>query len=1118
MLNIRHLILFAIAIVACPLAANAQYKAHSVLASGSWCKIGIRETGIYRIGAGDVASIVGCATASVAVYAQRGGALSSENGEWRPDDLAELPVEIVDANSNGLFDGNDYLLLFATGPDKWSYSNDYARWTYNVHSYSALSYVYLTSREGTHRRLEQATGGNTSASASTCRSTTRHEVDQTNTHKSGQLWVGERFYGGNMEQTFTLTLPAVPTGNIKVKYALASVSTAASSFRITLNGETRNAEFNKRTRYRTVYEEFPSAGSTTLSFKVTYSCNESMATGYLDYIEVDAETPATLAGNYNELRMEPGNGTMAKYTVGGAGSQTRVWDVTDMDSVKEMQTSVEGGQFAFVGKNDRRRTYAVFNAGAYKSPQSFETIGNQDIHGAAIPELVIVCHRSLRAQAERLASLHSINDNIETLVVTEEEVYNEFSSGQRDPMAIREMLRMFRARAISANEESMPRHLLLLGKGTYDNKNLMGSDIATVVTYQTWSSFDDDGVSIATDDILTYLDDGEGLSSGATMDVSVGRLPAKNADEAKHLVDKIESYMMRSDLLNDDIRGDWRNCVALLADDADPSCGGDTNFTSSSEYIWQRIRAQYPQFTVDKIYADAYVQQSGADGSYYPDVNNALKKRLDYGCLLLNYIGHGSSQYIGTERYMMKSDIAAYANYNQLPFFITSTCTFGRYDDPQETCGAEEFLLANGGGIACLAASRPISHIKEVNATMVLEALNPNNTIGDAIRNAKNTKASAQALTLIGDPALRLSHPRHEVVVTAINENIVDSSKNDTALVLSTVTVEGEIRDASGAVVDDFDGYLFSEVYDRPKQTQTLANDNDGYEVTIMLQNSLLYRGRTPVSNGRFSYRFIVPRDVSYVFGRSRLSHYAKSVSDDATGAYGNLWLGGFDESVAISETRPEIRLFMNDTSFRNGGITDANPTLLALLYDEKGINAVGSGLGHDITAVLDDNPNNILTLNDFYETDINDEHYGQIRYNLTGLSSGRHTIKLKVWNIFNYSNSSEIVFYVHGADTATTRFAAAPNPASDHVLLWLEHNNRGKMANAQLEIFDMQGQSIRQWEVPVTADGFVVGPTDWDLNSYGGTRVTPGVYIARFIVTDADGEKFTSHGKIIVK
>ena len=331
------------------------------------------------------------------------------------------------------------------------------------------------------------------------------------------------------------------------------------------------------------------------------------------------------------------------------------------------------------------------------------------------------------------------------------------------------------------------------------------------------------------------------------------------------------------------------------------------------------------------------------------------------------------------------------------------------------------------------------------------------------------------------------------------------------------MTIEGEIRDSEGNRVEDFDGTLYAVVYDRERKAKTLANDNEGCEVSYTLQNSMLYKGHTTVSNGKFSYHFTVPRDVAYQFERCKLSHYAKSGTADATGAYKELLLGGFDESVVLSETRPTVKLYMNDTTFVNGGITDDSPTLLVSLFDSIGINAVGSGLGHDITALLDGNAGNIIILNDLYESDISDERYGSIRYQLSGLASGRHTLTVKAWNIFNYSTQATITFNVHLPDSVTTQLRAYPNPATTQAHLLMEHNSKELLANATLDIYSMQGQRVRTFTPTVNGDSYTVGPVVWDLRAENGQRVPAGVYMTRFLCTTVAGETIAVTGKIIV-
>lgn len=1107
----KHAVLTAIIISCFFQNANAQWVSHSVLRNGDWWKIEIAEEGIYRIDAGNIDGLDGRNIGDIAMYGNRGGVLNVTNGSPRPDDLQEIPVEIHDENSNGIFDQGDWMIFYATGPDRWDYNTSMLRFRHTPHPYSSSNYLFLTSSSGQHKRISSLPAADMSTPLSQGHVVALHDNDWTNVIKSGQIWVGERFYGGTTHHSVSLTLPSVPSGSVKLCYALASTSSSTSTFTVSMNGESRSHSLSAYNNYSVFYEEFPSNGNRNLDITVTYQSSENLSEGYIDFIEADAMAQLTMNGNTAVFRF-PADSVTNTFSLTAADG-TRIWDITDFNSVAEVATQRSGSALLFTADCSTTRTIFAFNGNGYRNPVSVKSIANQDIHGYTVPDMVVVCNERLFAMADSLAELHRLHDNLDVLVVTQEQVFNEFSGGQSDPVAIREMLRQMRSR-----QADKPSSLLLFGKGTYDNRNLLGNDLTTVITYETPESFKEEGYSMATDDFFTFLHNGESGTNSESRDVAVGRLPAKDSADATKMVRKIARYMTRSDMQQPDIRGDWRNVVALLADDADPSCPADTIFTNSSEITARLINQQYPQYTVDKIYADAYIQQSGADGSFYPDANNALKKRMDYGCLILNYIGHGSSQYIGTERYMTKLNISNYANHHQLPFFITSTCTFGRYDDPDETCGAEEFILADGAGIACLAACRPISHIQSVNTDIIMQSLNPSHTIGEAIRVAKNNRPTTMALTFLGDPALHLSFPEHNVVVTAVNGRPTDSLHADSAMVLSTVTIEGEIHDSQGNLVSDFDGIIYPVVYDRPTKSHTLSNDNEGCEVFFTQQKNLLYKGQTSVNRGRFSYMFTVPRDVAFKYDLAKLSHYAKSPTEDASGAYNNLYLGGYDESVIISECRPNIRLFINDTNFLAGGITDQNPTLLAFLSDSIGINAVGSGLGHDITAILDDNPNNTIILNDFFETDIADSRCGSIRYNLSNLSPGIHTISLRAWNIYNYSNSATISFKVYNSSDEESTFRAWPNPASNYASLQLEHNLKGQIKKAELQIFDLRGACVRTITPSANDNSYVVGPVHWNLLSDGGTKVAPGLYIARFIVTTTDGDKITQHGKIIVK
>lgn len=1098
--------ILALALMVCT-AVAAQTA--SPLAGGQWWSLEVRNAGVYHVTVADVPELQGTNVATLGLYGADGLSLPLDNSRLPDGQLLPLPIWVNDRNGNGLFDAADEIVFYGEGAGRWCYTDADRRWEYRQHPYATANRYYLTTTAATPVRVATATAMTADTTTNDYSAVARHENDIVNIFESGQLWMGEKFSSTVPTRSLTLSLPS-GSGAVRLRYALASTSSVASSFRVRCGTFNQTHRIQPSNVYSMVLENMAAAG-TAPTFDLTFVPGESTANGYLDFIELNAYAPLTYSGGQMMVRNERGIGHIVGYRLGG-GATPRVWDVSDISTVRELPMA--DGQWS--DNMDAAKTYVLFDATSYMTPAAVAAVANQNLAGMDAADYIVVCHPALLAQGERLATLHAIVDGMEAVAVTDRQVYNEFSSGKQDPLALRAFLRHLR----NAHPERPPRYLTIMGKATYDPRDITGAAAAAgltiVATYQTPSSMDDEGGSICSDDIVGYLDDSETGSSVQTLDISIGRLPAKNVAEATHMVDKIEAYIMRRDLDDDDSDnpGDWRNYVALLADDADPSHPGDTAFAHSSEYAATMIKARYPDLNIDRLYADAYHQQSGAIGSFYPDLNNALRQRINYGCLLLNYIGHGSSAYIGTERYIEPSDIAAYSNRHRLPLVVTSTCSYGRHDSPTELCGAELFLLSETGAIGVVSATRKVSHVQRFNTDVILYSLDTANTIGDALRLAKNRTAVSMSFGLTGDPALRLSIPRNRVVVTAVNQHPVTEGVSDTATVLSTVTISGEVQGPDGALLSDFDGWVYPIVFDREMRSHTLANDNPGTEVSFVQQKSMLYKGTEAVSGGRFEYSFTVPRDVAYQYAHGKLSHYARSGNDDAAGSYSQILFGGFDENAEIGDACPTIRLFMGDTNFRDGGLTDAEPTLIALLADSVGINAVGSGLGHDITAVVDGNPGSLIVLGDMYQPNPGDSRGGTVRYTLTGLTPGIHTLTLKAWNIWGNSATADISFCVAPADTLqVSTLTVYPNPATTTATFHYETNTTAAIATADLQIYSASGARIAT--IPATlADGsYVVGPVVWRVDG-----VKPGIYMARMLVTTTDGERRQSTTKVAVR
>lgn len=1099
----KHLFIYIVCLVATlPLAAQTP----SVLAQGQWWKMDIATDGIHRLTTAQLPDLAGLPCSTLAVYGSHGGMLELQNSRTPIDDLQQVATQVIDRNGNGTFDAGDELLFYAEGPSQWRYDNTLHLWTFRRHGYARTHSYYLTTSCPTPLRI--ATDGTDASPRATLNSytaTVLHENDLASPFQTGQIWLGERFNTATSSRSFNLTLPDLPTANPTLRYALASFSTQTASFSLTTSGLNLTPSLSRTTRYSSSTAPIDSRAQ-NYTIALTYRPAEASATGYLDFLELTATVPLIFRGGQLTVRnSQVLHVPTAFVATASGGNAFRVWDITEAGSERELTVN----DYSWVDSTDRPRQYMLFDGSHYLVPDAITPLPNQDLHGSAAADLVIITLPQYQEQAQRLATLHEVFDGLDATVVTDRQVFNEFSSGQQDPLAFRSYLRWLRQQ----HPQQPPRYLILFGKGTFDNRNLAGSSIPTLATYETPQAFDDDGRSYCSDDILGFLADGATGSSSERLDASVGRLPARDTAEARLLVDKLEAYITRRDLLDPQQRGDWRNYVALLADDADPGSPHDSIFAHSSEVVARNILQRYSQLHIDRLYADAYHQTSGAIGSYYPDLNNALRQRINYGCLLLNYIGHGSTEYIGTERYIEPADLSAYSNHDRLPLLVTSTCSYGHFDHTESLCGAEAAVLAPAGMIAVISASRPISHVERFNNEVVINALNPANTIGDALRLAKNRYSAPLCIGITGDPALRLSQPTNRIRITHINAQEVSDTADVQAAVLSRVTVTGEIVDTAGMVITDFDGTIYPVVYDRPVRATTLANDNPGTEVSFMQQKSVLYKGSHPVSGGRFEYSFIVPKDVSYRYDYAKLAHYAKSATDHASGSYLRLMLGGMSDSTHTAATPPQIRLYLGDTNFRPGGITGGSPTLVAHLFDSAGIN-VGTGLGHDLTAVLDDNPGSLLVLNDLYQPDIADSRRGTVSYTLRDLAPGRHTLTLKAWNIFGLSATATTHFTVRGADTlAFSDLVCTPNPATTTAHISLRTNQPDRIATAELQIYNARGQMVLSITPTVSAQGYILGPVHWDVS-----QVPPGLYLARMLMTDQSGDTHQATAKCIVR
>ncbi|MGB1041658.1 MAG: type IX secretion system sortase PorU, partial [Flavobacteriales bacterium] len=629
-----------------------------------------------------------------------------------------------------------------------------------------------------------------------------------------------------------------------------------------------------------------------------------------------------------------------------------------------------------------------------------------------------------------------------------------------------------------------PKYLLLFGDGSYDYKNRVQPNHNFVPVYESDNSLSDI-TSYVSDDYYGILDDGESIGNNDLLDIAVGRLTVVSATQASNVVDKIINYQ-KQNVPIDQVQncntgangegspyGDWRNKICFVSDDIDDP-NWEWKFFLHNEKMADSVQKNHPTFNIQKVHMDAYKQTSVSGGERYADGTEVLRRTVEEGTLLTTYIGHGGEVGWGSERFLDLTTINGWTNLNRLTVMLTATCEFTKYDDPSRTSAGELCLLnSNGGAVALFTTTRPVFQGANENLiTSFFEQVfekktdGTPRTLGEIYMETKNSNRvigsdDHRRFSLIGDPALNLAFPKHNVVTTEVN-NVPVNSVFDTLKALSKISIKGFVADANGTLISDYNGVVYPTVYDKPLTLSTLGNRDLSDARTYDLQRSVLYKGKATVKNGLFEFTFLVPKDINYQFGYGKISYYCYNGEEDGAGYFDKINVGGVDLSASADNEGPVVGLYMNDNSFVSGGITDQSPFIYAELFDSSGINTSGNGIGHNLTAILDEKTSNPLILNNYYEANLDSYQGGTINYPMSQLAEGNHTLSFKSWDVHNNSSDNTIDFVVvENAELSIDHVLNYPNPFTTRTQFFFEHNQSCEFLQVQVQVFTVSGKLV---------------------------------------------------------
>ncbi len=1112
---------------------SIPHKNGSILATGKWYKIAIQETGIHKITYENFVNmgfdLSQVNDSNIRVYGNGGGMLPEANLQPRMDDLREISIQVVDGG-DGKLDPGDYVLFYGESPDNWTYSYTTYLFTHSKNLYTDYNYYFINTDIGKGKRITLKASLDIVPNYYSFRLDDHafYELDQRNLIQSGRVWYGEVFDNTKTSYDFPFNLPNIDSiSPIRIVTYVAAHSTVNSKFILSVNEKktdsmtvdyynpSDNTDFARFTQKVTTVAKVKSPLTLNLSYKLPYS----NAMGWLNFIEINCRR--SLIWNGPQMGFRDGNtigvNNKSEFIIPGANPNVVVWNITNQGNITKIESLLSHDTIRFIIATDSLKEFFAFDGTSYDSVQLVETVNNQNLHAINPTPLIIVTHPLFIDEANRLADFHRQHNNMPATVVKTTEIYNEFGSGKPDITAIRDFMKMLYDRGYPGNP---PKYLLLFGDGSYDPKNRLPNNNNLIPTYQSVESLNT-GRSYVTEDYYGIMGDSAGQNANGTIDIGIGRFPVTTLDQATNIVDKIIHYSSVSDT----ILSDWRNTMTFIADDEDENL-----FLQETEELTGIVKQQYPVFNVNKIYLDAYPLIITPAGERFPDVNKAINKAVSDGSLIINYVGHGGDDGLAAEKVVTVGDIQSWNNIDKLPVILTATCEFSQFDNPERYSAGEMVInQTHGGAIALYTSTR--TSIATTNSqldscffrNLIAPDGEPTPTMGDLIRiskNHNNNNSLIRNFVLLGDPAQNIAFPNYKIVTTEINHHPAGETP-DTTDGLSVVIVKGQVQDIHGNNLDNFNGYLYSKIFDKPVTYKTLGNKpglNGSYPQSFQLQNSLLSSGKVSVSKGEFEFSFVLPKDIAFQFGKGKISYYAKDSITDANGYSDKIIIGGRDPDINPQNSGPVIRLFMNDISFISGERTSNNPVLLAFLKDTNGINSTGLGIGHEILAVLDDDIAHPIILNDYYKPDLDSYQSGTVTYPMNDLANGLHKLSLTAWDNYDNPSQAEISFFVFDQpELSVGQVINFPNPFNEFTHFRFTPLQNAGALDIQIRIFSYTGQMIKTIESKVSEYGNVPIDIYWDGRDDNGNKRLSGLYLYKLMVKGENGAFTQTTQKMIM-
>lgn len=1108
---------------------SQSYVNESVLKTGTWFKMGVTEEGFYKISYYDLLGLGldpdSIHPKKISIFGNVAGMLPESNSELNPDDLNEIDIIVQSENDNS-FDEGDYILFYGQSPVKWKYDSHqlYHHYT-NYYSDTTYYFLRIDGQEDGARIIPQGQSQEPAQKSITSfKDYCCHEIDMNNKYRQGRRWYGETVSGAtNTEKRFSFNFKnALDTLAYAYFNLVGASSTEKFYAKIKINEKIYfdNILVNKVGEHvfgleliKSTYFEMK---DDDVDIDIGIMANNLSSLIGVDYIELNVWRK--LRYENEDLRFgivtEQFDSESNRVIIENTNQNNILFNITNPLHPTVQDADNVNGFINFLMIPNGFKSFILTEESNYRNVLSIKRIDNQNLHSISTAEMLIITPSVFMDQAEELKQIHEENDALNSVVVDIDKIYNEFSTGALDVSGIRNFIRMV------YNRDHSLKYVLLFGRGTSDYKNVMGLGNNFIPPYEAIETYNEIN-SYVTDDYYALMDSNEGFKCKGIVDLGIGRIPVTTVEEAENAISKIRSYISKKI----DKYGDWRNKILFVADD------NVVEYAKNCDYFEKIVNTNCNDVNVDKIYEDSYVRVSTSIGYEYPEAIVDLSDKIEEGCLIISYIGHGGVKGLTDEGLLREKHILAFENIDNLEFIHAGTCEFSKFDDPTYLSAGEKlFLNPNGGAIGMFTTTRPtmIGNNFTVGKNMYLSVFEDGNikdmTFGDLVKGTKaridnnQPKPGFLCYVLFGDPALRLVYPQKDIIISEINGVSIDSIEGKIEIgALADVRVKGDIVNENGKTDTSFNGYLYPKMFDNKSNYHTLGNTgSNNYD--FKLYKDIVYQGKVSINNGCFDFSFKIPMSVNYQENLARLTCYAVDTVNfiDATGSYNNIKITGVDSNVIIDNQGPAIQMVWN--SFEDKFTNDNTSGVLEIdFFDPQGIMHYGNAIGRDIILthnILDEYTTEIV--NNLFEPATDDFTKGKIRINYDKLKNGEHHFTVKAWDTHGNSSEKSLSFLVDSSDTPVLmNVVNKPNPFTGETAFCFNYKKDNVSFDLLIDIYDVTGRKVNA--LVYKGLNSSITSIKWNGCDSSGFQLKSGVYLYRFYIKDNENEEFVTTQRMVV-